>query len=204
MAFDKTIASKRMDQIFHESVEVKLDFLKKNKDVLLDVTQLLIETFQKGNKILVFGNGGSSCDTQHFVGEFVNRFSKDRRPLPAIALTADTSILTSCANDYSYDHVFERQLDALGQKGDIAFGISTSGNSKNVIRAIQKAKEKGLHTVVLTGKNGGALGPLADFHINVGLGKTPRIQETHIVVIHTLCEMVDHALFDHPYLEGIQ
>jgi D-sedoheptulose 7-phosphate isomerase len=203
MEFNRQKVSQRIEGIFNESIEVKLDFLKNNKEKLLDLTQVFIQTFQAGHKVLAFGNGGSSCDAQHFVGEFVTRFMKDRRPLPAVALTADSSILTSCANDYSYEDVFSRQLEALGQKGDIAFGISTSGNSENVIRAIKAAKKKGLIAVGLTGKNGGNLGPLVDYHINVGIGKTPRIQETHIVVIHLLCEMVDNALFDHPFLAGI-
>ncbi|MBI4041559.1 MAG: D-sedoheptulose 7-phosphate isomerase [Deltaproteobacteria bacterium] len=189
-----------MDAAFQESAEVKLDFVKKHREKLYVVAEVLVETFRSGRKILAFGNGGSSCDAQHFVGEFVNRFMKDRRPLPAIALTADSSILTSCANDYSYEDVFARQIHALGGSRDVAFGISTSGNSKNVLLAMGAAKEKGLLTVGLTGYDGGKLGPLVDYHLNVGLGKTPRIQETHIVIIHLLCEIVDHVLFEHPFL----
>ena len=197
---DKEKVSKRMDEIFHQSIEVKLDFLKKNKTKLIDVVDVFVQAFKSGHKLLAFGNGGSACDTQHFVGEFVNRFMHDRPPLPALALTADMSILTSTANDYSYEDVFVRQLTALGQKGDIAFGITTSGNSENVVRALKKARDMGLVTVGLTGNDGGKVGKIVDHHINVGLGKTPRIQETHIVVCHLICEMTDNILFDLPYV----
>ena len=200
MALDKEKISKRIDEIFHQSIEVKLDFLKKNKSNLIDVVEVFAAAFKTGHKLLAFGNGGSACDTQHFVGEFVNRFMHDRRPLPALALTADMSILTSTANDYCYEDVFVRQLSALGQRGDVAFGITTSGNSENVVRALKKAKEMGLETIALTGNDGGKVGKIVDHHINVGLGKTPRIQETHIVVCHLIVEMLDNILFDLPYV----
>ena len=155
MEFNKEKVSRRIDEVFHQSIEVKLDFLKKNKSKLIDVVEVFAKAFKAGHKLLAFGNGGSACDAQHFVGEFVNRFMHDRRPLPAIALTADISILTSTANDYSYEDVFVRQLSALGQKGDIAFGITTSGNSENVVRALKKARDMGLVTIGLTGNQGG-------------------------------------------------
>ena len=191
----------RLQTTFNKSIEVKRNFLEQNRELLADAVNVVVNAFQNKKKLLVFGNGGSACDTQHFVGEFVNRFMHDREPLPAIALTADMSILTSCANDYSYDQVFERQLRALGQRGDIAVGISTSGASKNVILALKAAKEKGLTTIALTGKDGGEVGKLVDYHLNVGLGKTPRVQETHIVILHFIAEMVDRALFDLPYAD---
>ena len=191
----------RVESVFKESIEVKRHFIEGNKKLLIDVVEQVAGAFKAGNKLLVFGNGGSACDTQHFVGEFVNRFMHDRRPLPAIALTADMSILTSCANDYSYNDVFERQLRALGKEGDIAIGISTSGKSKNVIQALKAAKELKLMTIGLTGNDGGEVGRLVDYHVNVGLGKTPRIQETHIVVLHLIAEMVDKLLFNLPFVE---
>lgn len=202
MNVDRARITQRIENLFHESVEVKLHFLKNNKELLVRVVEEIAEAFRKGHKLLVFGNGGSACDSQHFVGEFVNRFMHDRPPLPAIALTADMSILTSCANDYSYDEVFERQLRALGRPGDIAYGISTSGNSKNVVRALKRAKEMGLLTIGMTGYGGGEVGSIVDYHINVGIGKTPRIQETHIVVCHLIAEMIDHLLYDLPFVDS--
>src|SRR3989344_4422972 len=157
----------RIQTTFNRSVEVKQHFLKQNRELLADVVNVVVNAFQNKKKLLVFGNGGSACDTQHFVGEFVNRFMHDREPLPAIALTADMSILTSTANDYSYEAVFERQLRALGRPGDIAMGISTSGNSQNVIRALKAAQSLKLTTIGLTGKNGGEVGKLVDYHVNV-------------------------------------
>lgn len=201
MIVDREKITKRIEGLFHESVEVKLHFLKNNKELLVRVVEEIAGAFKSDRKLLVFGNGGSACDAQHFVGEFVNRFMHDRPPLPAIALTADMSILTSCANDYSYDEVFERQMRALGRAGDIAFGISTSGNSKNVVRALKRAKEMRLITIGMTGCDGGEVGKIVDHHIHVALGKTPRIQETHIVVCHLIAEMIDHLLYDLPFVE---
>lgn len=196
MQIDKQKISNRIDQAFQESIEVKLDFLNKHKEKLVQVVEVVVHAFKDEKKLLAFGNGGSACDAQHFVGEFVNRFMFDRPPLPAIALTADMSILTSTANDYSYEDVFARQLQALGNPGDVAFGISTSGNSENVVRALKKAKDKGLLTVGLTGNEGGKVGKLVDYHLNVGLGKTPRIQETHILMLHLIAELTDTVLFN--------
>lgn len=156
--------------------------------------EILINCMQSGKKILFFGNGGSASDSQHLAAEFVGRYEKERRGYPAIALTTDTSILTALGNDYSYDIVFSRQIEALGQKGDVAFGISTSGNSKNVILAIQKAKSMGLYTIVLSGRSGGELKSLADLSLIVPSQKTARIQECHIMIGHILCERVDEKL----------
>jgi len=201
MEIDRSRVLGRIDQVFADSVEVKRYFLKSHKERLSDVVSVIVNAFENKKKLLVFGNGGSACDSQHFVGEFVNRYNHDRPPLPAIALTADMSILTSTANDYSYDEVFSRQLKALGHRGDVAVGISTSGNSKNVILALEAAKDLGLATVGLTGYSGGTVGKIVDYHLNVGLGKTARVQETHIVILHLIAEMVDNLLFDLPFAD---
>lgn len=180
---------------FKESSEVKTLFLKENLQKLLEVIRLISQAFEEGNKIFFFGNGGSAADAQHLACEFVNRFIMDRPPLPAIALTTDTSILTSVSNDAAFSEVFARQLRALGKEGDIAIGISTSGASSNVIKAFEVAKEMGMKTVALTGNEGGMLGRIVDFLLIVPSTSTPRIQETHILIGHILCEMVEHSLF---------
>jgi D-sedoheptulose 7-phosphate isomerase len=180
---------------FKESSEVKTRFLKENLPKLLDLIKLIARTFEAGNKIFFFGNGGSAADAQHLAAEFVNRYVIDRPPLPAIALTTDTSILTSVSNDISFNDIFAKQLRALGKEGDVAIGISTSGNSSNVIKAFEVAKEMGMKAVALTGNDGGALAKLADISLVVSSSSTPRIQETHILIGHILCEMVEHHLF---------
>ncbi len=152
------------------------------------------QALKNGYKILFFGNGGSASDSQHLAAEFVGRYEKERRALPAIALTTDTSILTAIGNDYGYDRVFERQIEALGSKGDVAFGISTSGNSKNVLLGIKKAKEKGLYTIGLSGRDGGELKSLVDLSFVVPSQKTARVQEAHIMIGHIICERVDELL----------
>ncbi len=188
-----------MDKIiqkrFKESAEVKARFLKENLSKLLEAVKLISRTFEAGNKLFFFGNGGSAADAQHMAAEFVNRYIMDRPPLPAIALTTDSSILTSISNDTAFTEVFSRQLKALGKEGDVAFGISTSGNSANVIKAFEVAKEMGMKTVALTGNDGGVLGKIGDISLIVSSNSTPRIQETHILVGHLLCEMVEHQLF---------
>jgi D-sedoheptulose 7-phosphate isomerase len=188
-----------MDKIiqkrFKESGEVKARFLKENLSKLLEAIKLISQTFEAGNKIFFFGNGGSAADAQHIAAEFVNRYIMDRPPLPAISLATDTSILTSISNDMAFDEIFSRQLKALGKDGDVAVGISTSGNSPNVLKAFEVAKELGMKTVALTGNDGGALVKIADISLVVSSSSTPRIQETHILVGHLLCEMVEHQLF---------
>jgi D-sedoheptulose 7-phosphate isomerase len=188
-----------MDKIiqkrFKESAEVKARFLKENLAKLLEVIKLISHTFEAGNKVFFFGNGGSAADAQHIAAEFVNRYIMDRPPLPAIALTTDTSILTSIANDMAFTEIFSRQIKALGKEGDVAVGISTSGNSPNVIKAFEVAKEMGMKSVALTGNEGGVLTKIADISLTVSSTSTPRIQETHILVGHLLCEMVEHQLF---------
>jgi D-sedoheptulose 7-phosphate isomerase len=180
---------------FKESGEVKTRFLKENLPKLLDMIKLIAHTFEAGNKLFLFGNGGSAADAQHLAAELVNRYVMDRPPLPAIALTTDTSILTSISNDFSFNEIFGKQLKALGKEGDVAFGISTSGNSSNIIKAFEVAKEMRMKTVALTGNDGGAIAKMADISLIVPSTSTPRIQEVHILVGHILCEMVEHSLF---------
>lgn len=156
---------------------------------------LIARCFQFGGKLLLFGNGGSAADAQHIAAEFINRFTIERAPLPAIALTTDTSVLTSIANDRVYDKIFSRQVEALGRKGDVALGITTSGSSENVLNGLFVAAEMGIITIALTGELGRA-GSLADYAIRVPSREVPRIQEAHIAIGHVLCEMVDYVLFN--------
>ena len=152
---------------------------------------LIVEALAAGRKVLAFGNGGSAGDAQHLVAELVGRFQKERGGFAAVALTADTSLLTSVANDYGFERVFARQIEALGAAGDVAFGISTSGTSANVVQAIERARTRGLRTVALTGRDGGKAGRLAEVHINVPDDCTARVQEVHITLIHAICEIVE-------------
>jgi D-sedoheptulose 7-phosphate isomerase len=186
---------KLIQKRFKESAEVKARFLKENLPKLLESIKLVSHAFEAGNKLFFFGNGGSAADAQHIVAEFVNRYIMDRPPLPAIALTTDTSVLTSISNDMAFIDIFSRQIKALGKEGDVAVGISTSGNSANVIKAFEVAKEMGMKTIAFTGNDGGILAKLADIALIVSSNSTPRIQETHILVGHLLCEMVEHQLF---------
>jgi len=147
--------------------------------------------FTAGKKVLAFGNGGSAADAQHFIAELVGRFERERHPLPGISLTTDTSILTAVANDYGYDKVFARQIEALGVRGDIALGISTSGKSPNVLAALEAARTQGLVTIALTGRDGGPMAKAADIHLNVAEASTARVQEVHITILHAICALVD-------------
>jgi D-sedoheptulose 7-phosphate isomerase len=151
------------------------------------------ESLAKGGKLLVFGNGGSAADSQHMAAELVSRFQRERRALAAIALTTDTSIVTAIGNDYSFDRVFVRQIEALGRPGDVAFGITTSGGSPNVVKALEAARAQGLTTVALTGRDGGAAGQAAEIHINVPDPSTARAQEVHRTLIHAICELVERT-----------
>ena len=180
---------------FKESSEVKTRFLKENLPQFLEIIKLISHTFEAGNKLFFFGNGGSAADAQHLAAEFVNRYVMDRPPLPAIALTTDTSILTSVSNDLTFNEIFAKQLRALGKEGDVAIGITTSGNSPNIIKAFEVAKEMGIKTVALTGNAGGTAVNMVDFSLVVPSSSTPRIQETHILIGHILCEMVENYLF---------
>lgn len=160
-----------------------------------DVASKTLEVYKNQGKVLVAGNGGSAADAQHMVGEFVSKFYFDRPGLPAIALTTDTSILTAIGNDYGYDRVFARQVQANGVEGDIFFGISTSGNSRNIIEALKVCKEKGIFTVGLVGEKECLMDELCDYIIKVPSGETPRIQEAHILIEHIICSIVEEALF---------
>lgn len=182
-----------------ESIEVKRRFIKENVDRILAVARQVATCFASGHKLLIFGNGGSAADAQHIAAEFVNRFTVERRPLPAVALSTDTSILTSISNDYSFDEVFSKQIRALGVRDDIALGISTSGNSKNVLIAMEAGRQMGLYTIGLSGCGGGKLGDNCDLSLAVDSDETPRIQETHITVGHIVCDLVDRILFPELY-----
>jgi len=185
-------------QAFQESVSLKVRFIRQNAEALGQAVKIIVEAFKAGNKVLLFGNGGSAADAQHIAAEFVNRFIIERPPLPAIALTTDTSILTSISNDYGYADCFAKQVKALGRGGDVAIGISTSGAAVNVIKAIKVAKKMGLKTIGLAGMDGGELAKLADLALVVDSQSVPRIQEVHITIGHVLCDMVDRLLFQHP------
>jgi len=183
-----------ISEILEESLRVKRDSIQANADRISQGADLLAACLSGGHKILIFGNGGSAADAQHIAAEFVNRFRIERPPLAALALTTDTSVLTSIGNDYHFDEVFEKQVRALGVKNDVAWGISTSGNSPNVIKAIRSARAQGLKTIGMTGR-GGQLAECADLVLTVESSVTARIQETHITMAHLLCELVDRILF---------
>lgn len=181
---------------FEESIRVKQAFLRDNLDMLVRVIDAVAAALQRGNKLLIFGNGGSAADAQHIAAEFTNRFLIERPPLAALALTTDTSALTAIANDYDYSQVFAKQVRALGRAGDMALAISTSGNSANILLAIEACRELKITTIGLTGGKGGKMAAKVDFLLQASEGKTsPRIQETHILVGHVICEMVDQKLF---------
>jgi D-sedoheptulose 7-phosphate isomerase len=163
--------------------------------VIIKIAEIIIEAYRNGKKVILFGNGGSAADAQHITAELVGKYYLDRDPLPAVALTTNTSSLTAIGNDYSFDIVFTRQLKALGQKGDVVIGISTSGNSENVIQAFKVAREMGLITVGFTGKSGGKLRSVADHCLCISSDDTPRIQEGHITIGHIICEIVERELF---------
>jgi D-sedoheptulose 7-phosphate isomerase len=182
--------------IFTESVAAKQQFFAEYADTLISVIKEIAHALRAGGKLLFFGNGGSAADAQHIAAEFVNRYLMDRPPLPAIALTTDTSVLTSITNDYGPTELFAKQIHALGRAGDIAIAISTSGNSPNVLKAIQVCRELGIRTIGLTGGSGGAMASMVDHLLCVSAtSTTPRIQEVHILIGHVICEMVDALLF---------
>lgn len=164
-------------------------------DKIEQAASLLIKTYQNKGKLLLCGNGGSAADAQHIAAELIGRFEKERISLPAISLTTNTSNLTCIANDYQFDHVFSRQVEGLGQAGDLLIAISTSGNSSNVLKAVEKAKEIGVKTLALTGSSGGKLKKEADLLLNVPSDHTPRIQESHILIGHILCDLLERELF---------
>ena len=181
-----------------QSTLAKEEFAKESSDKVIQLAEEIVACFNNGGKLLLFGNGGSAADAQHVAAEFVNRFLLNRRPLPAIALSTDTSILTAIGNDFSYELVFAKQIEALGNPGDIALGLTTSATSPNVVQGLAVAKEKGLTTVALTGgtftpKNG--VHPHCDMVLNVPSNYTPRIQEAHLWIEHLICEIVEKMMF---------
>ncbi|MCG5529583.1 phosphoheptose isomerase [Halorhodospira halochloris] len=188
----------RIAQLFHDSIRAKQNALDQVSPAVVKAGRRMAQALNQDQKILVCGNGGSAADAQHFSSELLNRFELDRPGLPAIALTTDSSTLTSVANDYSFDHVFSRQVQALGLAGDILLAITTSGNSPNVVSAHHAAKKRGMITIALTGRDGGKFAEIMesdDIEIRVPHQQTARIQEVHLLVIHCICDLIDRSLF---------
>jgi D-sedoheptulose 7-phosphate isomerase len=192
------MTNQRIIEHFRESAELKIQAANQLAAPISEAVALMFTALSNGNKILACGNGGSAADSQHFAAELIGRFERERLPLPAIALTTDTSIITAIGNDYSFNEIFSKQIQAFGQSGDVLLALSTSGNSANVVAAIEAALERDMRIVALTGKGGGAIGKLltdADVHICVPHDRTARIQEVHLLTIHCLCDGIDVALF---------
>jgi D-sedoheptulose 7-phosphate isomerase len=187
-------AIKMVEAALLESAKLHQQAAAQSPALVLAVVEALQSAFANKGQVLLFGNGGSALDAQHFAAELVGRFARERRALAAVALTTDTSILTSVANDYTYERVFSRQVEALGRPGDVAIGISTSGSSANVLAALRTAKERGLKTVAFTGRDGGPIGAMVDVHVNVPHSVTARVQEVHRSLIHAVCELVELGL----------
>jgi len=185
---------KKISELLTEDIAVKKALLETQVTAIESLANMMISTIKTGGKILVFGNGGSASDSLHIAAELVGRFQKERKSLPAISLSANSSSITALGNDYGFEYIFERQIEGLGKKGDMALGISTSGKSKNVIRGIKKASEMNMKTAVLTGKSEGELSRIADVSVKVPSNNTPRIQEAHITIGHIVCEIVEDAL----------
>jgi len=188
----------RINQHFSDSIQAKIEAADKLPEVIQAAAHAMVQALINGNKILSCGNGGSAGDAAHFSSELLNRFERERPALPAIALTTDTMTLTAIGNDYQFDLIFSKQISALGQAGDILLAISTSGNSQNMLKAVQMAHDKGLLVIALTGKNGGKLAGLLhekDIEIRVPSASTARIQEVHLLIIHCICDLIDQELF---------
>ncbi len=184
----------RIKEILLESIQVKEELLHTSIGEIKQIADLMIECLKKGGKVILFGNGGSASDCQHIAAELIGRFKKDRTAMAAIALTTNSSVLTSLANDYGYEVVFSKQIEALGQKNDIVIGISTSGKAKNVAMGLKQAKKNGLKTIALSGGDGGEITKLADVSLIVASAITARIQEAHITIGHIVCELVEESL----------
>ena len=192
------MSEQRIRQMFADSIETKMKAAETLPERIVLAGQLLVECLVGGGKILTCGNGGSAGDAQHFSSELLNRFERERPALPAVALTTDSSTLTSIANDYHYNEIFSKQVRALGNEGDVLLAISTSGNSANVVQAMQAAHDRGMRIVSLTGREGGKMAALhgeADVELRVPADSTARIQEVHLLVIHALCDFIDQQLF---------
>lgn len=183
---------------FTQSIEAKQKAIIALEQPVTKASTIIADSFKSGNKLLICGNGGSAADSQHFAAEFTGRYEMERTPLPAIALTTDTSAITAIGNDYSFDVIFSKQVEALGKENDILLAISTSGNSTNIIKAIEAARQKGMTVIALTGKDGGKINKMlthTDVDICAPVNRTARIQEIHLLVLHTICDIVDHLLF---------
>ena len=189
---------KKIFKAFEESIAVKEKFVKENAPLIAEVSRLIADAFSDGKKVLLFGNGGSACDASHIAAEFVNRFKRDRPGLPAISLNTDVAVLTSIANDYDYSEIFARQVKTLGEAGDIVIAISTSGSSKNILKAVDVAKKKGILTIAFTGQKGEKFAGKNDYSFIVPSEDTPRVQEVHITLAHVICQMVEEILFEAP------
>jgi D-sedoheptulose 7-phosphate isomerase len=185
-----------LNAVLRESARIKIQLAEEQAGAILAVIDAVVAALARGNTVFFFGNGGSAADSQHLAAELVGRFTLERRPLPGLALTTDTSILTSIGNDYGFDQIFIRQIQGLGRPGDVAIGLSTSGNSPNVLQAIGAARAGGMVTVALTGLGGGQLADQVDFCLRVPSTDTARIQESHIAIGHLICQGVDEALAD--------
>jgi D-sedoheptulose 7-phosphate isomerase len=194
MELDPMNRIEKIKEIANESAVVKSRFFADHAGEVAEAASLLIEAIKSGKKILLFGNGGSAADAQHIAAELVNRYRQDRPAWAAIALTTDSSILTSISNDSSFEEIFSRQIEALGQPGDVAVAISTSGNSPNIVKAVETARQLGLRTIGLLGNDGGQVGKLVELPLVVESRQTPRIQETHITIGHILCELIEGEL----------
>ena len=186
---------KQIIEILEKSIAVKQDIVAHQIDIIVKIVNSIADVLRGGGKLLVFGNGGSAADAQHIAGELVGRFELERSALPAIALTTDSSVITSISNDYSFSEIFSRQIEALGTQEDIALGISTSGNSENVLAGIRKAKSMKLTTIGFSGGEGGELSKISDLCFIAPSSSTPRIQEAHITVLHIICKLVEKKLY---------
>lgn len=184
-----------IEKLLEDSLKIKDTFIRENLSNLVQAAEKIALAFTSDRKLLLCGNGGSAADAQHIAAEFVNRYTLERPPLPAIALTTDTSVITSIGNDYSFDDIFSKQVKALGVEGDVLLAISTSGNSTNVLSAVKDARSQGIYTIGLIGKDGGKLAGLVELALMVKNNVTPRIQEAHILAGHILCHLVDYILF---------
>ena len=186
--------ARAIQDVLRESARLHERVAGESVDAVVAVADVLLAAFGSGAKVLIFGNGGSAADAQHFACELVGRFLRERKALPAVALTTDTSAITAIANDYGFDCIFVRQIDAHARPGDVAIGISTSGSSANVLAGLQFAKSRGLKTVAFTGGSGGPIGAAADVHVNVPHDVTPRVQEVHRTLIHAVCDVVEQQI----------
>ena len=189
---------KQVKQIIQASIDTKLQLLQNEKllQAVCDAVNVIVEAFRNGNRVYFCGNGGSAADAQHLAAEFSGRFYTDRKALPAEALHCNTSYLTAVGNDYGYDVVYSRMIEGIGQKGDVLVGLSTSGNSPNIIKAFEAAREKQMTTIAFTGESGGKMKPLSDYLLNVPSTDTPRIQESHILLGHIICQLVEQKYFN--------